>query len=595
MPKGVPNAVPSRQQLRHWEAVCRYVDAQPYRAVTYPFPAVPPMSTRLLKRMAQLGLVRHRDDCRWQLALRWQILLRRLCDGVALDAPDAIAAVQDVGDAQPFLVDCGVDTFYANLRSATGLPARLTAICDALKLRAQDADATVETPWAILGAPLSMYKSGKGTSGNGRGVSWSYILRNGMVMLVLRKTPFNGLLGSMRLSAEALWTRGVRAALDGVRDDLRLLWSWAEPGSFKSVSWQLSQIHLCVDVAHFSPMPTDLTRLLTRSVKKSVHLPSTDDVDWACAVDRAGDLPSADAAWLLGPLPTEWDSLPFAPDNQLDFFDSTEAPEDADADDSELVDEQGAVVHLWGQRASGFGFSPGADLSAAWYDKALQERLSGKDWMEPVHRAGGWDPSMPLCRIEARFRRGILRELSRAYAPAGQGRDATWFDDPWVALDHLNDLWAYFAGLPPEADTAPDVTYRGWMRLAVPQGDDSNRSRWPTDPMWTLIQHARFTDAPPMSLARCSRVAHDLDQVDAEVYGLLKLRAALRGEYLDTTATLSQELHAFANRMDEVDAEKERDFAEAVREKARMLGKPLPLRAEASLVAVQRRPGGDPC
>lgn len=233
----------------------------------------------------------------------------------------------------------------------------------------------------------------------------------------------------------------------------------------------------------------------------------------------------------------------------------------------------------------------GCDLSAAWYDKALQERQSGKRWMEPMHRAGGWDPSMPLYRIEARFRRGALRELVGAegqeIAPARLAREdetlsttkvATerWFDDPWACLAHLNDLWAYFAGLPPDDDVAPDVTYRGWMRLAMPDVNDANRSRWRTDPVWQLVQRARFSEGTRRSLQRVPTVRHDLDQVDAELYGLLKLRAALRGEYLATTATLSQEVGAFVMRMDDLDAERGRDFAEEVREKACMLGKPLP-------------------
>lgn len=193
---------------------------------------------------------------------------------------------------------------------------------------------------------------------------------------------------------------------------------------------------------------------------------------------------------------------------------------------------------------------------------------------------------MPLFRVEARFRRGVLRELTHAHGqPEGEHTgSAKWFEDPWIALDHLDDLWAYFAGLPPEVDTTPDVTYRGWMRLAIPDKNDSNRSRWPTDPVWLLIQRAGFTTGTtPAALTRHPKVAHDLDQVDAELYGLLKLRAALRGEYLDTSATLSLELRAFASRMDEVDAEREWDFAEEVREKARMLGKPLPIRATTTL------------
>lgn len=74
---------------------------------------------------------------------------------------------------------------------------------------------------------------------------------------------------------------------------------------------------------------------------------------------------------------------------------------------------------------------------------------------------------MALTWIEPRFRRGILREL----APLAGMDPATverWFDDPWIAGEHLQDLWAVFAGFPPEADTAPDVTFRGWMRRTLP-------------------------------------------------------------------------------------------------------------------------------
>jgi hypothetical protein len=70
----------------------------------------------------------------------------------------------------------------------------------------------------------------------------------------------------------------------------------------------------------------------------------------------------------------------------------------------------------------------------------------------------------------------------------------------------------------------------------------------------------------PAALTRLPRVRHDLAEVDAELYGLLKSRAVLRGEYLETTATLSQELHAFADAMDEEDVKRGRDFVEEVRE-----------------------------
>src|SRR5262249_41541972 len=148
------------------------------------------------------------------------------------------------------------------------------------------------------------------------------------------------------------------------------------------------------------------------------------------------------------------------------------------------------------------------DLSAVWYDKLLEERLSGKRWMEPIHQAGGWRAGMPLTRVEVRFRRAALRDLM---ALTRGDKSERWFDDPWVALEHLDDLWAYFAGLPGESDVAPDATWRGWMRLVAPEAGDGNRWRWATDPAWQVVQHARFAEGAPQPLARVPTVRHDLN------------------------------------------------------------------------------------
>jgi hypothetical protein len=276
---------PTRRHLRHWERVCVYLDAQPFRSVRHPLPPlggdVPPMTTRLFKRMAAHGLVRHTDDCRWQLARRWRACLLRLADG--LPAEDRGTPSSGAGfDLQgpPFVADRGVDTLYVSL-FASGVPHRLVEACTALKAAAQDEDATVETPWNVLGAPLSMYKSGVGTSATGRGVSWSFILRNAQVMLLLRKASLAGLVGSLRISAEALWTFGARTALDGARSDLDAIWEHFEHDSFAAVRWQLSQIHLCVDVARFDLHAADVDRLVSRSLKRALHVPSPDDLEGA--------------------------------------------------------------------------------------------------------------------------------------------------------------------------------------------------------------------------------------------------------------------------------------------------------------------------
>jgi hypothetical protein len=572
MPKGVPLALPSRKQLQHWETVCRYLDSQPYRAVKHPFPAAPPMSVKLFKRMARFRLVRHIDlDCTYRLARNWEAILRRLWAG----CPDDDAPSLPVDDAAPvpFVVDRNVDTFYISLLVPSDdddlrvLPERLAGLCDQLKAAAQAADGDVETPWRLFDAPLNLWKAGVGTSGKGKGISWSFLLRNDLVMLRLRRAPLGQLLGSVRLSAKLLWSYGPRGALDAVYALVHEM--WGDETAFAALTWQVAQVHLCVDVAHFRPEPADLARVVSHTRKRAIHIPSFDDEETS--------LPgSDDIDNFLDLVPDGWDDLPDAlfDDGFGDVDESDdEGDDESDDDDDETqpADAQGAAIYLYGQRASGFAFSPGAAISAAWYDKELEERLSGKLWMRPIHEAGGWRVGMALFRVEGRFGRDVLREIQQ-----GLGTDGAWVADPWLVLDHLGDLWGYFVGLPPESDHAPDVTHRGWLRLAVPIGN--KRSQWPTDPVWETIQRIDFAQvSPPLPLTRGHIAVHDPRAIDAEIYGLLKLRAVIHRRQMDRSLTLSMELRAFVDAIEGWEAATGREFWREVREKARSLGQPVPM------------------
>ncbi len=414
---------PTRRQLRHWEEVCCYIDAQPFRKVWYPFPYEPRISTRLMRRMATCKLVRHGQDCAWKLSKNWRAILTRLWDGAEDDGmPPPVQSAM----GEPFIVDAGFDTIYVSVL-AEELPARLLGACVDLKALAQAQDNTVETPWLWFGAPLSMYKAGVGTKEKDKGVSWGYILRNESVMLLLRKTALNGIVGSVRLSSKVLWTWGALRALDEMKAALRRM--WMDPKAFQEMRFQTSQVHLCVDVANFRPQPEDLARIVTRARKRQIHVPSVDDEVAALAWqddDDAGDiwdLPDVPGDWLAVPSDKELDAL-----DEADLLDDDSEDGDDDEDDEDLADTEGAVVHLWGERASGFAFSPGGALSATWYDKGLQERQSaGKlKWMLPIHEAGGWQRGMVLERIEARFRHEVFRELAYEF-----GEELlTWVDDP---------------------------------------------------------------------------------------------------------------------------------------------------------------------
>jgi hypothetical protein len=100
-------APPLRRNVRHWEDVCRYLDAQPYRAVSLPLPADPSLSVHLFKRMAAFPIMRYRDDCRWQLSPRWRAILQQLWDRLPPDAPAREGTDSIVFEYVPFIVDTG--------------------------------------------------------------------------------------------------------------------------------------------------------------------------------------------------------------------------------------------------------------------------------------------------------------------------------------------------------------------------------------------------------------------------------------------------------------------------------------------------------
>src|SRR5690242_20613810 len=82
---------PSRRHLCHWERVCLYLESQPYRSVRFPYPSEPPITTRLLKRMARFDLVRHREDCSWRLTIRWRSMLQHLWGGTEEESEPTLA------------------------------------------------------------------------------------------------------------------------------------------------------------------------------------------------------------------------------------------------------------------------------------------------------------------------------------------------------------------------------------------------------------------------------------------------------------------------------------------------------------------------
>ena len=67
-----------------------------------------------------------------------------------------------------------------------------------------------------------------------------------------------------------------------------------------------------------------------------------------------------------------------------------------------------------------------------------------------------------------------------------------------------------------------------WIRRVTPVEGDTNRSRWPTDPIWQVVQAASFADADPSARRLMRREQHLLSvkHLDAGAYGYLVSRTA---------------------------------------------------------------------
>src|SRR5262249_31684360 len=114
-----------------------------------------------------------------------------------------------------------------------------------------------------------------------------------------------------------------------------------------------------------------------------------------------------------------------------------------------------------------------------------------------------------------------------------------------------------------------------WIRRVVP-GTDTNRSRWPTDPVWQLVQAAPFTDAPTKArrLMRREQHVYAVEQLDAGAYGYLVSRTALlhpHGETFD----VSKGVRGLFQALNKIAAQPEKDFGEMVRHRRRKRGLPV--------------------
>lgn len=242
-------------------------------------------------------------------------------------------------------------------------------------------------------------------------------------------------------------------------------------------------------------------------------------------------------------------------------------------DESEWISEMKSREYSVGFQRTGYDFSRGkhgsSSLSCRMYDKSRELEQSGKEWFLDLWCSHGW--SEEDGRVEFSFKREALHELQQENL---SHEVAFWgIEDAYELPDRLAVLWAYATG---QVNGGPDGVPDGWLRCVVPNGD-KNRSRWPTHPVWQLIQMA-FIDpleAPPQfgKIVRKRWQEHNIEKgIEAVMGYLASLAAWAGGELAEDGVDLSVVLHWLAMRGNAYLERVGRDFSVEVQRKRLKFG-----------------------
>jgi hypothetical protein len=577
--------VPSYAELKAWEAICRWLETLQRQRARLPFAGLaafvaedadaqlalgdmPQLPAGLLRGMRKARIVRHTSTCEWVLSRAWRERILALWQGHEQFKRE-LPAVTEAAQAEARSLVADIDTWILNWRVEEALPTRLCIALDTYQEQAREQETEVETYWRYDGVPLHMYRWGTKAESGG-GVSWSYVLLNPSLRLVIRKAPLGGIIAQARLGSECLWRRTPRAALDELDALMRRLWGTV------TGHWQVSQVHLAHDVANAPLLEAWATRFVSRSRSQAAYEASRADVE-----QLAQELNGSD---------DEDEDLPFCIDWEAQFATARDslgwdpfAPRGEDGEDDpfeEAVEDRAVTLHSWGRRLSGLTWSPGGAVSVVLYRKDWEQRRRGKAFMTPLWQGAGWLNNEPVTRCEVRLRREALRVLHLPQLP-----ERRLLDDPWQLLEQLPAVFATVVGQADEP--CPDAVNVAWVRLVVPCDEDTNRARWETDPVWHVIQAAPFAPTPAAARRLIRRTQHTrcAEQLDAILYGVLKRRVAElhpKGEEWDISRALAEAAAALT----EIAAQPGKDFGAQVRTCRQELGLPvaptctvLPLRA----------------
>jgi len=154
----------------------------------------------------------------------------------------------------------GVDTLILNAKQKgdDGIPKNRQAlpldVGEHLEVWQKEAKATEEpyvTPWTHETVSLKMWPTGA--------PGWTWLLKNGLIDLMLGAQLNKGAMVRVRFSSEYLWKRGVHTALTNTHTFLNHLFG-------ETLYLQPAEIHLCTDVTGLT-IPKDYERVFVSRAK----------------------------------------------------------------------------------------------------------------------------------------------------------------------------------------------------------------------------------------------------------------------------------------------------------------------------------------
>jgi hypothetical protein len=228
-------------------------------------------------------------------------------------------------------------------------------------------------------------------------------------------------------------------------------------------------------------------------------------------------------------------------------------------------------AYSYGHRQTGFDFGRGkkgkSALSCTIYDKTREIEQSGKEWFYDLWRVHGWsEDDGPVWRVEVKFKREALHELEQEGVFHG-------VEDAYRLPDLLSVLWAYAVG---QVEGGPDGSPDGWLRCVQPT-KDKNRSRWPTHPVWKVVQRAFLqSDGTPEQFGKLVRKRWEEHHVEKGIEAVMgyatSLAAWVGNELAEDGIDLSMFLHWLAVKGQAYLERTGRDFSAEVRRKRVKLG-----------------------